>query len=128
MQELVFNILSDESNAALLSYIKHILNDRIAAFAEVMEANYMYNLSLPEFAKLTHHSLTSFKKEFGEIFKTTPGKWLLEKRLEAACVHLKTTEKPVLEIAYKCGFESITHFNRAFKEKFSATPLQYRSH
>ena len=127
MRELMLNILSDESNASLLSYIKHILNDRISAFAEVMEANYMYNLSLAEFAKLTHHSLTSFKKEFGNIFKETPGKWLLEKRLETACVHLKTTEKPVVEIAYQCGFESITHFNRAFKAKLNATPLQYRS-
>lgn len=127
MPELMLNILSDESNATLLTYIKHILNDRISAFIEVMEANYMYNLSLSEFAKLTQHSLTSFKKEFGNIFKVTPGKWLLEKRIEAACFHLKTTGNPVVEIAYRCGFESITHFNRAFKTKLNVTPLQYRA-
>ena len=126
MRELILNILSDELNAPLLSYIKDNLNDRISAFVEVMEANYMYNLSLAEFAKLTHHSLTTFKKTFGNIFKESPGKWLLRKRLEAACIHLKTSEKPVLEVAYRCGFESITHFNRAFKEKYLITPLQYR--
>lgn len=127
LRELLFTILLDEQNSSLLYYLEQIVNDEKFAFIDVMESNYMYNLSLDEFAKLTHHSLTIFKKEFKKIFNDTPGKWLLQKRLEAACLFLKSSDKSVYEIALEIGFESITHFNRVFKEKYSITPLQYKN-
>lgn len=126
LKELIFHILFDKANASLLSYISTMVNDRKASFIETMEANYMYNLSLTEFSKLTHHSLTAFKKEFAEIFNTAPGKWLLQKRLELACKLLQTSEKAVHDIAWGSGFESVTHFNRAFRERYGTTPLEYR--
>ncbi len=127
MKELIFNIFLDGSNDDLLSYINSVVTDRHADFAEVMELNFMYNLSLPDFAKLTNRSLTNFKKEFAEVFGTTPGKWLLTKRLELACDQLTSSHNPVHQIASESGFESITHFNRVFKEKLSMTPLKYRT-
>jgi AraC-like DNA-binding protein len=86
----------------------------------------MYNLTLAEFAKLTHHSLTSFKTEFSEIFQSSPGKWLIQKRLDLACDFLTSTQKTVREISAESGFESVTHFNRIFKERQGITPLKYR--
>ena len=56
-----------------------------------------------------------------------PGKWLLKRRLDHAEGMLSRGDKPVAEVADECGFESQTHFNRVFKERFGLAPLQYRA-
>ncbi len=126
LRELIFNIFFNPANTRLLSYLDNIVNDRRSSFIEIMESNFMFNLSLSEFAKLTYHSLTSFKTEFIEIFNTSPGKWLIQKRLDLAYRMLQTLDKPINEIALECGFESVPHFNRVFKERFNSTPSAYR--
>jgi len=41
---------------------------------DIMEANFRYNLSLEEYAKLCHHRLSSFKRDFQTHFQEAPGK------------------------------------------------------
>jgi AraC-like DNA-binding protein len=36
-------------------------------------------------------------------------------------------EMDISQIAVECGFDSITHFNRTFKQLVNLTPTQYRS-
>jgi transcriptional regulator GlxA family with amidase domain len=91
-----------------------------------MEANYTFNLTLSEFARICQRSLSAFKREFTETYHISPGKWILEKRLAHARYLLKTSLKNVNEIATESGFDSPTHFSRTFKEKYGLPPLQYR--
>ncbi|MDZ7608325.1 MAG: AraC family transcriptional regulator [Cyclobacteriaceae bacterium] len=126
LRELIFNIFFNKANAGLLSYLDNLVNDRKSAFIDIMESNYMFNLSLADFAKLTYHSLTTFKTEFIEIFMTSPGKWLLQKRLDLSCRMMHNMDKRINEIALESGFESVTHFNRVFKERYNKTPSDYR--
>lgn len=125
-RELIFNILSNPANSNLLAYVNSIVDCQKPRLQEVMEANYTFNLSLSEYARLTQRSLATFKREFTENFHTTPGKWLIQKRLEYAQLLLNTSQKNVNEVAYESGFENVTHFSRVFKEKFGLSPLQYR--
>jgi AraC-like DNA-binding protein len=125
-RELMLNMLSNPANGALLSYLNSICDQQKPSLVEIMEANYTYNLSLDELARISHRSLTVFKKEFTEVFNTTPGKWLVKKRLEYAQLLLVTSQKSVSDISCESGFESVTHFSRVFKEKFGTPPLQYR--
>jgi AraC-like DNA-binding protein len=125
-RELLFSLLSDHGNAGLLSYIKHICDSRRPSLEEVMESNYMYNLSLAEFARIAQRSLATFNREFAGQFGTTPGKWLTQKRLAYAQLLLDTTKKNISEVADDCGFENSTHFSRVFKERFGSPPRQYR--
>ncbi len=126
LRELLSSIFFDKANAWLLSYLDNIVTDSKSTFIEMMESNYMFNLAMTDFAKLTGHSLTTFKTKFMELFNTTPGKWIIQKRLELACRMLYDVDKPINEVAFECGFESVTHFNRVFKVKFSSTPSDYR--
>ena len=41
---------------------------------------------------------------------------------------LKTTDTPVSDIAFACGYNSLRSFNRCFKEIHHMTPREYRSH
>ena len=125
-RELIFTIFSNPANGAFVSYLNSVCDLSKPALSEVMEANYTYNLSLEEFAKISARSLTAFKNDFMEAFKTTPGKWLVQRRLEYARMLLSDSKKNINEIVYECGFESPTHFSRVFKSKFGVAPLQYR--
>ena len=48
-------------------------------------------------------------------------------RLNEAKRLLKETALPINEIAYKVGFNNVTHFNRAFKQYCNCSPQEYRS-
>ena len=125
-KELLFHILSNPENTMLLAYINNMSGQHKPPLHETMEANFMYNLSLQNFARMTQRSLSAFKRDFVQLYHTTPGKWLLQKRLEYAEHLLNTTQKNINEIADESGFESVTHFIRVFKEKFGFAPAQHR--
>ncbi|MBC7935386.1 MAG: helix-turn-helix transcriptional regulator [Rhizobacter sp.] len=125
-RELLFNLLINPLNEGLLSWLCYTADCQKQPLPNVMEANYTYNLSLADYAKIAGRSIASFKREFSTLYKTSPGKWLLQKRLEYAGMLLNNSARPVNEIAFESGFENITHFNRVFKQKFGASPLQFR--
>ncbi len=125
-KELLFTILSDPSNTDLLAYVNSIQDQYKTPLWEVMEANYTFNLTIDQFAKMAERSTATFKREFREYYHTTPGKWLKQKRLEHAKLMIETSNSPVSEIAYDSGFENLSHFSRAFKENYGLTPSAYR--
>jgi AraC-like DNA-binding protein len=126
LKELVVSILTSGNNLALAAYFRQIGERDGPSVAEIMEANYRYNLSLVEYAKLSHRSLSSFKREFERVFRESPGKWLLQMRLDCAAALLGNSKMNVTEIALECGFEDVSHFSRVFKERFGVPPMTYR--
>jgi transcriptional regulator GlxA family with amidase domain len=125
-KELLFNIFSNPANKGLVAYANSLCDSHKPSLLEIMEANYTFNLSIAQFARLAQRSLAAFKREFAGYYQTTPGKWLLQKRLEYAEHLLETSNKNINEITDECGFENATHFSRVFKEKFGLSPLLYR--
>jgi AraC-like DNA-binding protein len=51
---------------------------------------------------------------------------LLEVRLGNASRLLIDTTQSVAEVAYNCGFNNISNFNRLFRKKKSCTPKEFR--
>jgi AraC-like DNA-binding protein len=126
LKELVVSILLGGINPELAAYFQSLLKSDAPLLPQIMEANFSYNLALEAFAKLSHRSLSTFKRDFRKYYNQSPGKWLLQKRLEYAAVLLKNPALNVSEVALDCGFEDLSHFSRAFKEKFGVSPANYR--
>lgn len=84
--------------------------------------HYHYNVSIAHFAKLTGRSLAAFKRDFGQIFSTPPRKWLQEKRLQEAYHLIQQKKGKPTDIYLEVGFENLSHFYTAFKQKFGVTP------
>ncbi|KJD34984.1 AraC family transcriptional regulator [Tamlana sedimentorum] len=127
-KELFLNILSNPLNKQLLAYILH-LNDEIKPpIWQIMEKNYMYCLTLNEFARISSRSLSAFKRDFVKYYNTSPGKWLTNKRLNYAAKLLITTKQSISDIVFNSGFKNLSHFSRIFKEKFKVSPQQYRKY
>lgn len=121
-EELLVSIISNNLYAPLNNFFRGLCLTSKASIKAIMEANFFCNLTLEDFARLCCRSLTAFKQEFKEIFHTTPGKWLLEKRLEYSHYLLETTDMSIDEVYTVSGFENRSHFNRAFKERYNISP------
>lgn len=91
---------------------------------DFMEKNYMFNMNIDKFARLTGRSLSTFKRDFQKAFKTTPQRWLTQKRLELAHYKLSDKKRKPVDIYFEVGFENLSHFSFAFKKKFGYSPKQ----
>ncbi|MEP2773266.1 MAG: AraC family transcriptional regulator [Fulvivirga sp.] len=125
-KELLYTILSNPANVDLLAYVNSIQDQYKTPLWEVMEANYTYNLTIDQFAKIAQRSTATFKREFYNYFHTTPGKWLTKKRLEHARLKIENTKDTISAIAYDSGFVNESHFSRIFKNKYGMSPKAYR--
>jgi AraC family transcriptional regulator, exoenzyme S synthesis regulatory protein ExsA len=126
LEELIVNILTRTNNPILASYFSCLHKNVRPSIKEIMEANFTSNLSMAEFARLSARSLSTFRREFSQLYRKTPGEWLRDRRLEYGKYLLETTTDPVDEIAFESGFSSRTHFIRIFKKRFHLSPHQFR--
>lgn len=86
-----------------------------------MNKNFHFNVHLTRFAYLTGRSLATFKRDFQKVFQETPGKWLLNKRLQEAYYLINQGKLPS-EVYIGVGFEDLSHFSFSFKKKFGVVP------
>lgn len=128
LKELILAVMLSRNNSELSSYFRSLAENPSPRLPEIMEANFRYNLTLEEFAKICHRSLSSFKRDFHLHFKESPGKWLLNKRLEYAAVLLRSRDMNISQIVFESGFEDLSHFSRAFKTRFGIPPSKFRTH
>ncbi len=92
--------------------------------ADFMEQNYMFNMPLDKFSYLTGRSLTTFKRDFSEIYGITPQRWLTKKRLKLAHYMLSERKQKPVEVYREAGFENLSHFSYAFKKQFGYAPKE----
>jgi AraC family transcriptional regulator, exoenzyme S synthesis regulatory protein ExsA len=126
-KELILTLADNASNMELLSYFCSLLKaPQAMSLQRVMDDNFCYNLKLEEFAELSNRSLSAFKRDFQKLYNTTPGKWLLEKRLHHSMHLLKHVGKTVGEASFESGFENPSHFSRSFRKHFGTAPASVR--
>ena len=115
-------IVSDGYNAQL----KHSETDRLSAVYKYVQQNFKDNISLSTIANIS--SLTP--QSFCRLFKKRTGKsfveYLNEARISAACKYLLDTDWSISEVAYNCGYKTVSNFNKLFKNITGLSPKMYR--
>ena len=99
---------------------------RIERAVEYMNQSFQKPITLTEVAKLANMTDVSFSRFFRHRTGITFMDSLLEMRLGHASRLLIDTTQSVAEIAYNCGFNNISNFNRLFKKKKGCTPREFR--
>jgi AraC-like DNA-binding protein len=94
---------------------------------EFMLKNFHYNASIGHFARLSGRSLSSFKREFADIFQAPPASWLKDKRLSEAYYLIKKKSQKPQDIYLDLGFVNLSHFYSSFKQKYGMTPAEINS-
>lgn len=92
---------------------------------EFMNQNYKCDLTLEEFAHYTGRSLSTFKKDFAQIFDLTPSRWIVKRRLEEAKYLMEKLGKKPSDVYLEVGFKNLSHFSTAFKKEFGISPSEF---
>jgi AraC-like DNA-binding protein len=115
------------SNSAFTAKTHHYYNRRLDRVFGLMNQNFSKHITLAEVAGLADMSEASFsrfiKNHTGYSFTDS----LNEIRLGHVSRMLIDTTQSISEIAFKCGFNNIAHFNRTFKSKKNFTPKEFRA-
>jgi len=109
-----------------LDFLSSMFQRNSSEFKKTILNNLYSNLSINEFAHLCGMSLSTFKRKFNDVFKDSPKKYFAKKKLEKASKMLASKEYRISDVAYDCGFESISTFNRSFKNHFGKSPTEFR--
>jgi AraC-like DNA-binding protein len=107
-----------DANAAMEAFLFDWNEPYKIDLEKFINRNFMFNVSLSEFARLTGRSLSTFKRDFRKTYGDTPEKWLRSRRLEEAKRLITHEGKKPSEIYYQVGFENFSHFSTAYKQKF----------
>nr|MDQ3369522.1 helix-turn-helix transcriptional regulator [Myxococcota bacterium] len=71
-----------------------------------------------------YHFLRLFKRELG----VTPYRFLVQARVRHAVELLRTTDRPVTDIAFDVGFGDLSNFINAFRREIGVSPGHFRKH
>lgn len=93
---------------------------------EYITQYYPNDIAIDELAALCNMSLTSFRRKFSSVTGMTPLKYLLLMRLRMASALLRVTDRKISDIALDIGYNTLSSFNRHFKEHYDTTPKEYR--
>jgi AraC-like DNA-binding protein len=112
------NLTAPKSNYKALEKMKLVL--------KYIENNYMEKITIAEIAATVDFSESHFMRYFKETMGVSFVGYLKDYRLTMAARLLTSSDSSVLDIAAEVGFDNLSYFNRAFKEKYQMTPRQFR--
>ena len=126
LKEIILLLLQSDNAEPFRQIIKSLFSERTFSFKDIVDAHVLSAASVENLAQLTHVSLSTFKRRFQEIYGTSPGRYIMEKRLDKVAECLRVTDDAVSHIGYDLGFDSPEHLSRVFKKKFGVSPSSYR--
>lgn len=90
--------------------------------------HYAEDLTIGDLAGVSHMSETHFRRVFQKVMNMTPSDYLNLVRVQMACEYMKKHTDSMELVAEKCGFQSVSTFNRNFKKILGITPYQWKIH
>ncbi|CAD5371039.1 Transcriptional regulatory protein BaeR [Rubrivivax sp. A210] len=88
------------------------------------------NIAHPPSPEALARRLGTNEKRLNEAFQLTFSQpvfgWLRQQRMRIACELLEQTDTPIGEIALHCGFSTAANFSTAFRERYQASPRDFR--
>ena len=100
---------------------------RIWKARNFIEAHASEELSLGKVARAANTSTNYFSEKFKEATGMNFVKYVARIRFEKAAVLLREADLRISEIAFACGFQSLSQFNRIFKKLAGQSPTEYRA-
>ena len=91
-----------------------------------MDRAFAQPLDVPALARVAHVSSAHFSRQFRATFGETPHRYLQRRRVERAMEMLRETDRPVTEICFAVGFNSLGTFSRTFGAIVGESPSAYR--
>ncbi len=99
---------------------------KLAEAVSIMRTNTEEPLRLDEIAGYIEISRRQLERLFQKHYHCTPSRYYISLRLNKARQLLQRTNLSVMDIATACGFVSITHFSKCYRDNLGASPRHDR--
>lgn len=118
-----YNLIKKTTKKVNLSYdasykIKNVLN--------YISENYTNPITIKELAEISNFSEYHFMKFFKKYIGLTAIEYINNYRLVMASKLLIETDKSIMDISLEIGFNSVSYFNKLFKNTYNVTPKEFR--
>ena len=118
-------VLIDEDGNTV--HASHNLQDYRAEYAcRFVLAHYSENINRDKMAEMVNLSPGYFSNLFRSEVGMSFSDYLIQVRIENAKSLLRRFDLSVEAISKKCGFNSLAHFSRTFKDRCGLSPLKFR--
>ncbi len=104
-------------------------NKRLAALRAMVsyvQAHYGDRVTTQQIAQAGHMCQTSCCTAFAQYLHQTPIQYLIGYRLSRSAELLLEPGESVTEVAFACGFSSVSYFTETFRKRFGCPPTEYR--
>lgn len=123
---LLQNILLLTGRFTSLGAEQSLFNREIIQAINYFSNHYKNDISIEEYAKKCHVSLSWFIRSFKKHAGVTPMQYILTARIANAQSLLESSDYTVAEIASIVGYNNPLYFSRIFKKQTGVSPLEYR--
>ncbi|MDQ6419569.1 AraC family transcriptional regulator [Paenibacillus sp. LHD-117] len=101
--------------------------ERIDKVIAYIKENCERKLTLDQLADVAGFSKYHFARIFAAAVGVTPAAYANRERLKKAVGLLSESNRTILDISDRCGFDSVSAFNAQFKKHYGQTPSEVRS-
>jgi len=100
--------------------------DKLAPVIQLITRDYHQNIHVDELAAMVHMSLSQFERKFRKVFRMSPRQYIMNTRINNACVKMSDNSRSLSEIALEVGFYDHSAFTKQFVHYMGMTPKAYR--
>lgn len=100
--------------------------ERMKRMLTFLQEHFSETITIRQIASSAAVSESECMRCFHDTIGLTPIAYLKNYRLQYAAELLENTAHPVSLIGERCGFQEMSYFARAFRQKYGCTPSQYR--
>ena len=99
---------------------------KVSNIYNYVHENYAAPIQLSDVSALINMTNSGFCRYFKKLTRRTFFSYLNDFRIEIACKLLAENELNHTDVCYKCGFQSISNFNKQFKLIMGFSPREYK--
>lgn len=102
------------------------LYNKLYTSIQYIHQNYSNDITIQLLAEQSGLCIGTFCRYFKELTGLTPFSYLTRYRIRKSCEELINSRSKITQVASQCGFNNISHFNRAFLQHVKCKPSEYR--
>lgn len=117
---------SEGLSPARAGWLRALADPRIGAALSHIHTSVATGTSLAELASVAGMSRTAFAARFKGLVGQPPLTYAIQWRMSLAKNALRTTDRPIGELAFELGYASESAFSMAFRRELGCSPRAYR--
>ena len=125
--QLQRNVYREAEQLPSVRYATRVeLYHRLYRARDYLHASLDHEVTVTHLAQVACMSPYHFLRSFKQLFKQTPHAYLRRLRLAKAQSLLAGTKRPITDICFDVGFQSLGSFSTLFRREFGMSPRAYR--